>query len=121
MTISEENTALRRGRRSYVHRLTVDLPKGTLSVADHIGGASMTDVTITTDHDYIGKILTATADAIRFAEREIEECPTDAAEYRAFVEEKLEHHRALNHEIAQVYLRTRPGLQVRNIALECGE
>lgn len=31
MTISEENTALRRGRRSYVHRLTVDLPKGTLS------------------------------------------------------------------------------------------
>lgn len=81
----------------------------------------MTDVTITTDHDYIGQILTATADAIRFAEREIEECSANDTEYRAFVEGKLEHHRVLNKQIGRVFLQTQPGRDVRNIALESGE
>lgn len=78
----------------------------------------MKEITITTDHAYVGMILSATADAIRFAEREIEECSADATEYREFVEKKLEHHRLLNHEIGTVFLRSRPSLFCGNNPME---
>ncbi|TCQ07674.1 hypothetical protein C8J34_104135 [Rhizobium sp. PP-F2F-G36] len=70
----------------------------------------MKDITIETDHAYVGMVLSATADAIRFEEREIEKCNADASEYREFVEKKLENHRLLNHEIGSLFLRTRPSL-----------
>jgi chemotaxis signal transduction protein len=74
----------------------------------------MKNITINTDRGYIGMILSATADAIRFAEREIEECPADAPEYREFVQGKLEHHRVLNSQIGTLFLRTRPSLSADN-------